>query len=175
MLGLSADRTARTAGLVYLVVVVSGLFGLLYVPGRLPVTDDPAETASRILAAQGLFTAQLVTGLIGTVAFLFAVLLLYRLLEGVNRQQAAVMVILLAVQVPLGILGVQNHITALDVLRGDGVLSAVDPAQRALLASHPGAAPETALRIATPALLGQLALTLWLLIRGAPERRLPHV
>jgi len=47
--------TARVAGVLYLVIIVLGLFTELYVRSRLIVPDDPGATAAAILGAQGLF------------------------------------------------------------------------------------------------------------------------
>jgi uncharacterized protein DUF4386 len=127
-------KAARVAGFLYLLVVVTGLFSLVYVPGKLMVVGNPAATAANILASQSLFEIHILNGLVSTLLFLFVALALYRLLKDVNPSYAAVMVILVLVQIPLGIGEVLNEIAALDLLRGDGFWSAFDKPQQVALA-----------------------------------------
>ena len=56
------QKHARIAGLLYLPVVLTGPFVLLYVPGRLFVPGDATATAGHILAHQSLFLAYPVIG-----------------------------------------------------------------------------------------------------------------
>ena len=87
-------KTARVAGLLSLLVVLTGMFVIIFVPGRLFVRGDSAATASNILAHQSLFQTYIVVGLISEFLFIALALVLYRLLKGVNQQHAALMVIL---------------------------------------------------------------------------------
>jgi hypothetical protein len=96
----STTHTARVAGFVYLLVVLTGTFALIYVPGRLFVPGDAAATARNILAHQSLYRIDIVVGLVGEFLFIGLVLLLYRLLEGVNQRQAALMVLLVLIIAP---------------------------------------------------------------------------
>ena len=48
----SLKKTARTAGLLYLVTCIPAPFILLYVPNTLVVRGNAAATASRILASE---------------------------------------------------------------------------------------------------------------------------
>src|SRR4051812_32645836 len=94
-------RTARAAGVLYLLAVLTGLFVVVYVPSRLFVQGDVAATAANILAHQSLFRAHIVVGLLSELVFVAVVLVLYRLLEGVNRTHATIMVMLVLVSAPL--------------------------------------------------------------------------
>jgi hypothetical protein len=127
-------RAARVAGLFYLVVVLTGPFSLLYVPGKLFVSGDAAATAARILAHPSLFQAKIVVGLIAQLSFLATVLALYRLLKGVHHELAAVMAILILIDMPLGFLGLANEVATLAFLRAPGFLAGFDPTQRDVLA-----------------------------------------
>jgi hypothetical protein len=49
----STKKTARIAGLLYLVNGVTGFFGIIYVPSRLIVSGNAAATANNILASRG--------------------------------------------------------------------------------------------------------------------------
>ena len=129
-------RTARVAGLLYLLVVLTGPFVLIYVPGKLFVPADATATASNILAHESLFRAHIVVGLIAELVFISVVVVLYRLLRGVDGRLAAVMVILILIDAPLAFLSVANQVATLAFLRGDaGILAVFDKPQRDALAT----------------------------------------
>ncbi len=124
------QKTARLAGVLYLLTVLTGLFNLTYTPGKLIVRGNAAETANKILAHETLFRVDLIVGLISTLIFMFLVLVLYRLLKDVNRPQAALMVILVLVQIPQSYVSQLLQIGAFELFRGEGFLSALDQSQR---------------------------------------------
>jgi len=130
----SIKRTARIAGLLYLFITVTGAFSIIYVPARLIVRGNATATAEHILANQSLFRINLLNGLVSSVVFLFLALVLYRLLQEVNRQHAALMVILVMVQIPLAFIDALNQIAAFILVRGPDFLSVFDKGQREALA-----------------------------------------
>jgi hypothetical protein len=121
-------RTARTAGLLYLTVAVTGGFSMLYVPSLI-VPGDAATTAGNIAANASLFRLGIVSGLTCQVVFVFLVLALYKLFREVNRTQASVMVALVLAAVPVAFLNMLNQLAALHVVSGAGYLGAFDAAQ----------------------------------------------
>ena len=128
-------KTARVAGFLYLLVVLAGPFVLIYVPNKLFVPGDATATASNILAHQSLFRAHIAVGLVSELLFIAAVLVLYRLLKGVNRQLAILMVILILIDAPLAFLSVANEVATLTFLRGADFLAVFDKPQRDALAT----------------------------------------
>ncbi len=126
-------RTARITGFLYLLVALIGPFVLMYVPNRLFVPGDASATAGNILAHQSLFRAYIALGLVGQLLFITVVLLLYHLLRDVQRQLAAVMVILILLDAPLAFLSVANEVATLTLLRGADFLAVFDEPQRAAL------------------------------------------
>jgi hypothetical protein len=130
----STKKTARVAGLLYLLLVVTAPIGLMYVPGKLIVPGNATATTNNILASQSLFRIGIVSGLVSAVISIFLVLVLYCLFKGVNQERAALMVILVLIQVPLGFLNELNHIAALALVRGADFLSVFDKPQRDALA-----------------------------------------
>jgi hypothetical protein len=129
----SIQKTARIAGLLYLVIVVTGLFSLMYVPSTLIVKGDAAATAGNFLAHQTLYRVDLAVGLLSTVFFMFLVLVLYRLFKDVNQQQAALMVILVLVQVPQSFVSQLLQIGAFELFRGADFLSVLGKSDREAL------------------------------------------
>ena len=130
----STKKTARIAGLLYLVVALTGPFVLMYVPGKLFVTGDASATAANILAHQSLFRAHIIVGLVSELAFIAVVLALYHLLKGVSVPLAASMAMLVLVDAPLAFLGVANEVATLAFVRGGEFLSVFDKPQRDALA-----------------------------------------
>src|SRR2546429_8450950 len=83
-----AERVVRAAGALYLLLVVTSIFGFV-TPQTLIVAKDATATARNILASQTLFRLAIGSGLIATIAFVFLAPELYRLLRAVNSRQAA--------------------------------------------------------------------------------------
>lgn len=131
----SLKKTARIAGLLYLLVAFTGPFVLIYVPGKLLVPGDATATANNILAHETLFRTYIAVGIVGELLFLSVVLLLFQLLKGVNRQLAAVMVILIFIDVPMAFLSIANQIATLSFVRGADFLAVFDKPQRDALAT----------------------------------------
>lgn len=125
----STKKTARVAGLLYLLMSIPGGFSLLYVPSVLIVPGDAAATANKIQTSELLFRIGIVSELICATGFIFVALALYRLLKGVDKTQASLMVTLFVVSVPISFLNVLNEIAALTLLSGANFLSVFDPRQ----------------------------------------------
>ena len=87
----SNKRTARIAGVLYLIVVLAGIFSLGYVPSQLHVTGDAAATVGNIVAHESLFRLGIVAGMICYVAFLLLplVILTGLFLQGVLASRSA--------------------------------------------------------------------------------------
>jgi Domain of unknown function (DUF4386) len=125
----STKKTARIAGLLYLVNAITGFFGIVYVPGKLIVSGSATATANNILASEGLFRVGIVSELICAVEYVFLLWVLYRLFSGVNKTQASLMVILGLAFIPIMCVNLLNEIAALTLLRGADFLSVFDRRQ----------------------------------------------
>ena len=111
---LGANKnTARFAGLIYLIVVITGIFSLAYVPSKLIIWGDAPKTFQQIAESQTLFRMSIVSSAICYIAFLFLPFILYKLLNSVNEIAAKLMIILSVVSVPISMLNLQNKYTAL--------------------------------------------------------------
>lgn len=124
----------RFAGLLYILTSIPGFFAMMYVPSKLIVHANAAATAGNIAAHETLFRLGIAGQLIGQAGFIFVVLALYHLLKGVNPRLAALMVILLVVQIPIAFLNELNSIAALALVRGADFLSIFEKPQRDALA-----------------------------------------
>ena len=130
----STKQTARIAGVLYLINAVTGFFGIIYVPSKLIVSGNAAATAENILGSERLFRLGMVIELICAVEFIFLLWVLYRLLGGVNKTHASLMVIVGLAFVPVMCVNVLNEIAALTLLRGADFLSVLGQPQRQAMA-----------------------------------------
>ena len=83
----SDKKTARIAGLLYLIVILNGFFFLKYVPSKLIVWNDASATVKNIIASNTLFRLGILSELIGYTAWLLLPLVLYKLLKPVNKAE----------------------------------------------------------------------------------------
>ncbi|MBX2866384.1 DUF4386 domain-containing protein [Candidatus Kaiserbacteria bacterium] len=119
---------ARTAGLLYLLLVPLGLFGILYTP-TLVVSGDVAATVGNILAHKNLFSASIASALAVQVAQIFLVLALYRLFKETSKVWSALLVALIIPAVSIAMLNEVNRAAVLVLLSGAEYLSAFTEAQ----------------------------------------------
>lgn len=130
----SLQKSARTAGWLYLVLVILGLVNLIYIPSKLIVRGNAAATAQKILESEPLFRFSIASGVVSLVVFLFLALALYRLLKEIDQPLAMLMVILVLVQIPIGFVDEVNQLAVLVLLRGADFLSVFDQPHREALA-----------------------------------------
>ena len=221
---------ARIAGAIYLSMIVTGPFSLIYVPAKLIVKGNASATAGNILAHETMFRLAIFADLIGQVIFICLGIALYRLLREVNRTWSCLMVAFVLVSAAVCFLNALNNIAALTLFRGTEYLAVFDRAEREALGMlflrlHSNgifiaeifwglwlfpfgllvfrsqflprfigvwlmincfgylALSVTALffpasysalfRYSQPVLLGELAIMLWLLIKGAKDKPVP--
>jgi hypothetical protein len=124
------DKAARVAGAVYLLLVLTGPFTLIYLPNKLIVRGNATATANNILAHEMLFRVGIVAELIGAVIFICLAVALYRLFSGVNKTQATLMVAFVLVSSTVGFMNALNNVAALLLVRGSDFLAIIDKPQR---------------------------------------------
>lgn len=122
------DRAVRAAGSLYLLLVVTSIFGFV-TPQTLIVARDATATAHNILAAETLFRLAIVSALIASIAFVFLARALYRLLSGIDKTRASLMVILVLVSIPISFVTALNEIAALTLIHGGPALSGLGTSQ----------------------------------------------
>lgn len=117
---LTKKPAARVAGLLYLGVVITGIFSLMYIPSRLIEEGNAAITFQNITSSEPLFRVWIVTGLLCYTFFLFLPFALYKLLKSVNENYAVLMVVLAIISVPVFFLNVQNQLNILSLVSEAG-------------------------------------------------------
>ena len=119
----SPKKIARIAGALYLIVVLSGLIHLMYVPSVINSTD-PIQTLANITSNQQLFRLGILAGIVCYAAFLFLPIVLYRLLSPINKTHAVAMVTLALVSVPLSFVNMLHKFAVLTLINAQPALSA---------------------------------------------------
>lgn len=100
----SPQKTARMAGLLYLILAPLGIMGLIYVSATMVVDGDAAATINNILANESMYRLSIFAALITQVVNVFVVLFLYKVLQPVNKNIAALMVIFILLGAPIAML-----------------------------------------------------------------------
>ena len=119
-------KAARIAGFIYLSMVFTAPFSLIYVPSKLIVRGNAAATADNILAHETMFRLAIFGDLVGQVIFICLAIALYRLLSNVNRTWALLMVGFVLVSAAVGFLNTLNNIAGLILFRGGEFLNVFD-------------------------------------------------
>lgn len=120
----SNKRLARIAGALYLIVVLSGLFSLAYVPSRINVAGDAAASMRNLIECEPLFRVGIAAGMLCYVAFLVLPFALYRLLGAYGRRAAVLMVAFAVASVPIALVAIGHKLQVLSLLGGADYLQA---------------------------------------------------
>jgi hypothetical protein len=122
-------RTARLAGLFYLITALTGGFAEIGVRGNLIVSGDAAATAHNILASEALYRAGFAADVAAGAAYIVVTLLLYELLKPVSRSLSLLAAFFSLVGIAIGGLAGLGHLAPLFILHGATYLSAFSTAQ----------------------------------------------
>jgi len=120
---LSQRKAARIAGVLYLLLIVFGVFAELVVRSRIIAPGDAATTASNILASEGLFRIGFASDILMILSFLLLPLAFYVLFKPVGKRLASLVVILVSVSVPLMLVNMLLYVTPLVILSGADYLA----------------------------------------------------
>ena len=112
----STHKTARFAGLLYLILVLSGIVNLLYVPSQLINMKDAALTVANIQNSELLFRYGIVSGIISFLTLLILPLVLYKLLYKINKNYAILMVIFALISVAISFVNILNKFSVLTLI-----------------------------------------------------------
>jgi hypothetical protein len=125
---MNPKKTARVAGVLWFITFISIVITALT---RSPLLEsgDAVATAQNIMAAKSQFGIGFLSDLIHQVIFIFYVLVLYKLLKPVSKNQAALMVILALIGIPIAMLNQLNQFAALPLLSSAEYLTAFEADQ----------------------------------------------
>ena len=114
---MNTNKTARTAGFLYLLLVPFGFFGGEYILS-ITVPGNAVATVSNIMAHTLLFRLSVLSALITPIVTVLVALFLYKLFKSVNKNQAVLMVIFALAALPIAMLSELNHFAVLLLLNG---------------------------------------------------------
>jgi O-antigen/teichoic acid export membrane protein len=92
-LDFTRTQTTRLAGFLYLLLIIFGVFSLMYVPGQIMDWDSADKTLENLRNHELLFKLSIVSGLIMALVFLILAYVLYKLLSEANVNLARVLLI----------------------------------------------------------------------------------
>lgn len=152
--------TARLAGLFFLLMVVFGLFAEIFFRQKLFVANDPSATASNILSNESLYRAGIASDILMSLCYLFTALVLYKLLAPVNKNLAAMMVVLAAAGSIMLLSNIQSEFAPLAILSGNKYMSTFTASQIQSLAMQSYQSYQHGY------VIGQVFFALWVLPLG---------
>lgn len=114
----SMKKTARLAGLLYLIMALTSFYAIIYVPSCIVVKGDIAATSGNILRHELLFRSGIVSDLINAVVSLFLAFTLYRLFRHVDPNLAGLLVASVVIEIPIFFLLETFNLTSLKIIKG---------------------------------------------------------
>lgn len=130
---ISNKNLARIAGLLYLIVIATGLFAEIFVRQAFKVSGDALSTANNIQSSEMLYRWGLVADLINFVCGLPCVLIIYFLFKRVNKFLLQLALIFVLIQTAIIAVNLLNQTTPLLILDNDNYLKSFQPNQLATL------------------------------------------
>lgn len=126
---MSKKRTARVAGFLYLILIISGTFAELFVRRSVHEPGDASATARNILDAQVLYRLGFVSDMMMVLTFFLLPLVLYQLLQSVSRKHAVLMVASALMGVSIISMNMLNHLAPWLILNEPEYLGAFSTEQ----------------------------------------------
>ncbi len=115
MSNFNQKRTVSILRISYLLWALTGMFSIIYIPSTLIDYGDMSATYNNIITNETLFRLGITLRLVVQLFFIIIPLLLYKLFENTNRDQAILMVVLALVSVPITMYNEINQIAILNL------------------------------------------------------------
>jgi len=122
-------KTARLAGLFYLLNVVTSIYGMVYVSSKINMNGHSFDMINNISENEFLFRSGIVNRLVSSVPWILLALTLYQLLKQVNSFQAKLMFAWMTLSIPIGFIAEAFNISGLMIAKGE-LLKSIDIVQR---------------------------------------------
>jgi len=133
---MTNKKLARIAGLLYLIVIGTGLFAEVFVRQALRVSGDAMATAHNIQAAEMLYRFGFVADLTNFIIGLPCVLIFYILFKQVNKYLTILAIFFVIIQTAIIAVNLLNQVSPLLFLGGGQYLKSFQPDQLAILSDH---------------------------------------
>lgn len=111
------NKTARLAGLLYALLVISGLIYLVYIPSTLIDWQDASKTFENIKNSIHLFKMGILVAICSFLIFIVLPLVLYKLLSSINKSAAFLMVLFALISIPVSFVNILNKFSILSLLK----------------------------------------------------------
>ncbi|WP_310559006.1 DUF4386 domain-containing protein [Flavobacterium sp.] len=125
----SPMKYARIGGVLYLIIIIAGLFGQLMVREALVVSGDPTATANKIMNSEMLWRIGISVDLIMQICDLPLMLIFYLLLKPVNKNLALLTLLFNLIQTAVLVANKLNLLMALFLLGDATYLNNFNPDQ----------------------------------------------
>jgi hypothetical protein len=132
---MTNKKLARIAGLLYLMVIGTGLFAEVFVRQALRVSGDAIATAHNIQASEMLYRWGFVADLTNFIIGLPCILIFYILFKQVNKYLATLAIFFVIIQTAIIAVNLLNQASPLLFLGGQ-YLKSFQPDQLAMLSNH---------------------------------------
>lgn len=126
-------KTARLAGLLFFLWIVTGFYEMFFVSPKLFVSGDPVASAQNILKHETLFRTGIFSGLLTNTLWILLVWVFYHLFRSVNERYSKLLVASVVVQVPVAFVKAGLSIATVITLKGE-ILKSFELVQRQDLA-----------------------------------------
>lgn len=157
---MKSGSISRIAGALYVVVILTGMFSLAYVPGQLQLTGDAESVVHNITSHETIYRLGILSWFVNCVAFLLLPLAFYGLFHAVHRQAAVLMVAFAMMSIPISLVAVSYEIDVLSLIGTKPPLQAVSLENRHAMVMRSLTAYDNGMFVA------QLFWGLWLLPLG---------
>ena len=130
---ISNKNLARIAGLLYLIVIATGLFAEIFVRQAFKVSGDALTTANNIQTSEMLFRVGVVADIVNFICGLPCVLIIYFLFKRVNKFLLQLALIFVIIQTAIIAVNLLNQTSPLLILGNNAYLKSFQPNQLATL------------------------------------------
>lgn len=129
----SSRKTGRLAGLIFLILLITGIFAEFFVRQKLYVPDDPTATTQNILENQFLFRFGFVSDLIMSTMFFVYGYVLYLIFKPVSKNISLFLLLCAVISVAMFCQNSLNQFSALELLINADYSGAFKPEQLQVL------------------------------------------
>ncbi|WP_052158261.1 DUF4386 domain-containing protein [Lacinutrix jangbogonensis] len=113
---MSRNKKARVAGILYLLLIISGFIYLVFIPLELIDLQNATKTLENIRSSELLFRLGIVTAICSSLIFMLLPLALYNLLRNVNKVSAKFMVLFALISIPISFVNILNKFSVLTLI-----------------------------------------------------------
>ena len=121
----SNKKLGRLAGLLFLLLVIAGVFAEFYVRQKLFVGNDMAATAQNIIENQQLFRIGFISDLLMSTTFFIYAFVLHRIFQQVNKHLSLLMLLFVVISVAMYCQNMLNQYAALELLTNSSYSGAI--------------------------------------------------